>query len=96
MRKKFSFERITSKDCSTVKMVDSSRRRNSVFTDRLCFPLDKNITENNSAELVTLMMMFSNHNFRFDLPVCRHLVSSNAMIVYYAIFLNCEAYNGNK
>ena len=77
-------------------MVDSSRRRNSVFTDRLCLPLAKKRTENNSAELVTLMIMFSNRNFRFHLLICGHLVSSKATIMYHAIFLNCEAYNGNE
>ena len=39
----------------------------------------------------------SNRKFWFDLLVCGHLVSSNATIKrYHAIFLNCEAYNGNK
>ena len=42
------------------------------------------------------MCDLSNRNFRFDLPVCGHLVSSNATIKYHAIFLNCESYNGNK
>ena len=40
--------------------------------------------------------MVDSRNFRFDLPVCGHLVSTNATIMYHAIFLNCEACNGNK